>query len=219
MLGHIAIASLGGYFAQERTGKVIDTYHPARCVPLRGVHWHTFSRAAGTSDYDKVFSNTYAYSKVLFRMPTNNMTFPTILVLGTPNMSSAAARTWVSAGASVANGGQYEIRHEETYTALAPYEIDYGELVAETYRGDPHLYLFRLGESLGIQPEHTRLFETGIVVFRVGYNKSTFFVDFYAESIENDDYHYHWFRQAMKSTNGESCALFEHFTKKALVEL
>lgn len=219
MLGHIAIASLGGYYAQDNAGRVIDTYHPARCVPMRGVHWYNFNRAAGTSDYDKVFSDTYAYSKVLFRMPTADMTFPTILVIGTQNMSSAAARTWVSAGVSVANGGQYEIRHEETYTALAPYEIDYGELVAETYRGDPHLYLYRLGESLGIQPEHTRLFETGIVVFRVGYNKSTYNVDFFADVIENDSYGYHWFRQAMKTTDGKRCATFEHFTKKALVEL
>lgn len=218
MLGHIAIASLGGYFAQDSTGKVIDTYHPARCVPMRGVHWYNFTRAGGTSEYDKVFTETYAFSKVIFQMPLSSITYPTILVVGT-QVVGRYPRSWVSGGVSSENSGQFEIRHEETCTALAPYEINRGELTAETHRGDPAMYLSRLGESIHIQPIQTQLLDTGTVIFRVGYNKSTFNVDFFADVIENDSYGYHWFRQAMKTTEGKRCATFEHFTQKALVEL
>lgn len=218
MLGHIAIAAMGGYFAQDRTGKVIDTYHPTRCVPMRGVHWHNFTRTGGTSEYDKVFTETYAFSKVIFQMPISDISYPTILLLGT-QAPGRYPRTWVSGGASIENGGQFEIRHEETCTALAPYEIAHGALVAETYRGDPCLRLSRLGAVIQAQPILDKLFETAPVYFRVGYSKAVYHVDFFADVIENDSYDYHWFRQAMKTTDGKRCATFEHFTQKALVEL
>lgn len=98
MLGHIAIAALGGCYSQNPdTGALEATYFPAQSIVIAGSFRSSVSRAPGTTNFNQGFTATeYWIREQILNWDTTS--YANFLTLGTSTYSSQYIRAWVQCG-------------------------------------------------------------------------------------------------------------------------
>lgn len=209
MLGHIAIAALGGFYAQdEESGAVLDTYIPAAHIHVSGAHTWSKSISAKDAVFERLFDDTQIYTKLQFLMPSSVITYPTGAAIGT-EQRSAGPRTWWYGGCSVKN---FCLFTNENANLLEPYSPTAGVMTVWTKCGQ---------RSASITVGHTSALTTTVVsysslralpsVLRLGDAHTYTEQEFYIGCLTNDYYDVHYLVSPMQSLTRAQTALFEHF--------
>lgn len=213
MLGHIAIAALGGFYAQDpESGAVVDTYIPAARIRLTGVHTWTKRVEPQDAILERVFDDTQAYTKWEYTMPSSAVTYPAALCIGNQKYDPTNPRTWWYAGAETSHTSPYLCLYtNETIANVKLYKPYAGVLSAWTKRGERRAVM-KFGSSL-VQ-DTVRLFNSfkeQVSLLRVGPNLAAIEQEFYVASLVNEYYNTHFLVLPMRSFTSASTALFEHF--------
>lgn len=108
MLGHTAIAALGGCYSQNPdTGACEATYFPAEYIDISNGYMKRTARDAGTTTFEQGFTQTRFWTKQQ-RFSGTVLSYPAFILLGTL-YSGSGPRTWVQCG--VGPGSNPGVQH------------------------------------------------------------------------------------------------------------
>lgn len=117
MLGHIAIAAMGGCFSQNPdTGAAEATYFPAESITLQSAAKMSVRREADTTDFTSGFTQTRFWTKTQF-ININPSIWPKFAMLGVDTPDSYKPRAWV--GFMINSYGQVMHIANESYAYVS----------------------------------------------------------------------------------------------------
>lgn len=212
MLGHIAIADLGGYYAQdEKTGALVDTYVPTSNVPVTAAHAMAVSVPAEDAVFERLFDETYAYAKAEWFAAATSLAYPALVTIGTSSTASGK-RTWWYAGVSLRGSSRYFcLDVNETVYWFGAYAPGAGAFEAWTERNNREANM-RVGDTtISAAPvEYPESLSTLSSTLSTSLSPK-FNRNFYAATLVNAFYNAAWLWTPMRSLTSSATALFEHF--------
>lgn len=222
MLGHIAIAALGGFYAQDpESGSVADTYVPASSIRMSGLHTWTTDIDAQDAVFEHVFDDTQVYAKSEFLMPAAAVTYPRLVLIGTTKYRAELTnqRTWWFAGActSPTNGRkQFCLYVNENILDMGAYRPSDGIIICWSQKGERAAHIVIRSEEKVATVSRFPSFSMDSALLQIGSSHSYVEQNFYVASLVNDYYHAYYMVSPMASLSGASVALFEHFNPSLL---
>lgn len=218
MLGHIAIAALGGYYSQdEESGAVVDTYIPASCVQVKGPHSIEREIPPSEAVFEKIFDETYLYAKTEFTIPYASVQFPYIALLGCRRIS-AGTRTYWYAGGSTQGGRRFCLYINETLRSGGTYSASAGPIVVWTEPNNRTANMIVRGTHLTGAPARYSSIESLPSFLSTSLEDAAFVGNFYVAALRNPYYHTEWVWMPLRSCSSAATALFEHYNP-TLMEL
>lgn len=218
MLGHIAIATMGGCFSQNPdTGAAEATYFPAESVLIQGNFRHQKSREPGTTDFRLGFTQTYFWAK-LQSINCLAYNWPALVALGTAGLAGGV-RTMAFCGIGINNGRpSVAIMTNDTYEHLSsvvnPTEI---WICKKESGADTTTMTNGTITSTRVTVPHVKSLTEIAFAFIVGPANSTDITRFWGDRMSNEPYDIHWHRLPMQCTETPCIALYE-VVGKELVE-
>lgn len=213
MLGHIAIAALGGYYAQDaESGAVIDTYVPSEFVRMTGLHQWGTTIEPQHAIFERVFDDTQLYVKAEYLMPASVVTFPRTAVLGTSNWNASLHRTWWYGGCYSGNTVKtFSLIFNENELIIKDYAPSAGAFVVWTKQGERRCNMAMEGVIVQGTVARYNSFEQQKSLMIVGSSHSYIDQNFYVASLQNAYYGVHYLVSPMASPTTAATAVFEHF--------
>lgn len=211
MLGHIAIAAMGGCFSQNPdTGAAEATYFPAESVVIQGVFQHKVSRPAGTTDFTQGFTNTRFWTKQQALSSGGLASYPPFIALGTV-ATGYGARTWCQCGMGP-NSGKDAVLHivNERILALSTAGIPTNEWICTKNTGSDESRMTDGNiDSRRTSSQYSASLEGADFVFLTGPQRMECITRFWGDLMSNEYYGIHFRRIPMQCVENESVALYE----------
>lgn len=215
MLGHIAIAALGGYYAQDaESGAVIDTYVPSEFVRMEGSHSWGTTIEPQNAIFERVFDDTQLYVKSEYLMPASVVTYPRTAVLGTPNWNASIPRTWWYGGCykwEPEKRLSFSLIFNEDELIIKDYAPSAGAFVVWTKQGERRCNMAMEGVIVRGTVARYNSFAQQKSSMRVGASHAYIDQNFYVASLQNEYYGVHYLVSPMVSPTTAATAVFEHF--------
>lgn len=214
MLGHIAIAAMGGCFSQDPdTGAAEATYFPAESVIINADISKSSSREAGTTDFLHGFTETEIWTKA--QALSYTMTgFPSFARLGTVS-SSVSPRAWFMTAVTIAGVVHYANEVSTNVSKrLNP------TLVFTTQKQAGENVSWLLADGIAHSATTNDNEEARAVAewfFQTGTDNRITSVRFWGDYLHSDYYGVRWRRLPMQCVERNSVALYEADNKQ-LVE-
>lgn len=212
MLGHIAIAAMGGCFSQNPdTGAAEATYFPAESISCAtNIAKSVPSRAAGTTEFEKGFTQTRFWLRQSVPTNTGDYNYYTLGIIGTSQYGSVRCCAFIA----------------YAYTELQYFANYAGDSFRTSSTGDPftfykndgtnthHLTNYPAVHSPLTTKSLTSVKNTDALAnapfnFRLGWGDSRFSVAFYGDFMRNDAYNIRWRRLPMLCAETRSAAIFD----------
>lgn len=218
MLGHIAIAAMGGCYSQNPdTGAAEATYFPADSIVIRGNFRRQQSREPGTTDFRFGFTQTCFWAKMqaIYCMPYN---WPAFVALGTTGQASGT-RTIAFCGVGINDSkGSVAIMTNDTYEHLSDVTNPSDIWVCKKSSGsDASTMTDGTITSSRVTAPYARSLAEVPFAFMVAPSNSDAITRFWGDWMSNEPYNIHWRRIPMQCAEAPGIALYEVF-KKELVE-
>lgn len=218
MLGHIAIAAMGGCFSQDpAAGAAEATYFPAESVVVKGniKYGYQFDRAGGTTDFINGFTNTrfWTKQKIINTPVINSLAF---LVIGTSARTSGD-RTMC---AIVVGGSPVGVHlFTGTQNSRVDAEVNPTKVWCFSKEKGTDESFATSGELVGsiITTRQEGSLSREKFQFLSGLSDKNAITEFWGDLVQNDDYDVHFHRLPMLCAESKNIALYDTDAKR-LVE-
>lgn len=211
MLGHIAIAAMGGCFSQNPdTGAAEATYFPAESVVIQGAFQYKVSRPSGTTDFTQGFTNTRFWTRQQALVTEGVASYPPFVYLGT-GATGYGTRTWCACclGPNPTPGVVLHITNERIFTVSAKVAPTDKWICTKSAGSDESFMTDGSIVSRRTTTKYSASLEGAAFDFATGAQRSGCITRFWGDLMNNDYYGIHFRRIPMQCVENESIALYE----------
>lgn len=209
MLGHIAIAAMGGCFSQNPdTGAAEATYFPAESVTLKAALAKSVTRVAGTTDFQLGVTDTRFFTKGQ-AISWEASAYPPFAALGA--LQGGYPRTMMLLGVQPRS-----IVHQinETPTVLTAKINPSDTWICRKANGENYSEMANGGIFSRLSISKTRTFDSSNISFRTFSTGSSYITVFCGDLMSNEHYAIHWRRLPMKGAETQGIGIFEVHEKQ-----
>lgn len=213
MLGHIAIAAMGGCFSQNPdTGAAEATYFPAEYVEFSGANIRMLvQRSANTTDFALGFTATrfWVRGQTLAKAASG---YPSLGILGTNIFSASYERCWATL--------MFDFRGYATHASGE------GGTVLDTSQTPSQIWTFQKAAGTNaseansssknsiLETVYTAALRSSPFVFSLGFDTKMPAFRYWGDFIRNEFYGVHWRRLPMRGVENGGVALYEADSKQ-----
>lgn len=214
MLGHIAIAAMGGCFSQNPdTGAAEATYFPAEYVELHGSDMRKIvERPANTTDFAHGFTDSRFWVRGQ-SLETRTAGYPMLGLLGTGVFSPDYDRSWAALMWSpnniveYATSGQSEaVDSKQNPSQIWTFKKDAGANVSTAYSSTKNSTRETIYTAAALR--------SSTFSFALGFDSRVPSYRYWGDIIRNEFYDVHWRRIPMRSVENGGMALYEADAKQ-----